>query len=206
MRIGITGGIGSGKTTLCSLFEKRGIKVFYADEIARNLINTDPLIRKKIILEFGEQAYLVADGTLNRQYIGDKVFSEKKKRDRLNAIVHPRVIEDIEKKTAAYCTSPQQYCLVEAALMFESGLNKKMDYVLSLITDDAVRRPRLEQRYGAADEDIQKRINAQLTNEYFVSNSDFLIVNNRELTELQSKVNFFSSLFHSMANQTSKKK
>src|SRR6218665_3221167 len=127
LRVGLTGGIGSGKTTVAKIFETLGIPVYYADERAKAIMNEDESLRQKIIALFGPEAY--QSHQLNRGYIAAQVFNNKEKLDMLNSIVHPATIADGDRWMQQQTTP---YAIKEAALIFEAGVNKHLDYVIGV--------------------------------------------------------------------------
>ena len=130
--IGITGGIGAGKTTVCGAFRALGIPVYEADSRARILQETNVELIEGITVLFGEKAYI--NQKLNRTLIAQLVFSDRTKLAQLNALVHPKVQEDFEQWTRQYSTSP--FLLKEAALIFETGGNKHLDSVIVCVCND----------------------------------------------------------------------
>jgi dephospho-CoA kinase len=127
LRVGITGGIGSGKSTVAKLFEVRGIPVYYADDAAKKIMNEDVILQQQIQEVFGKEAYV--NGMLNRKHIADIAFSHPKKLEQLNALVHPATLKDAEDWMHRQ-TSP--YAIKEAALIFESGAQEHLDYVIGV--------------------------------------------------------------------------
>uniref|UniRef100_UPI00404AC85F dephospho-CoA kinase n=1 Tax=Daejeonella sp. TaxID=2805397 RepID=UPI00404AC85F len=117
LKIGITGGIGSGKTTVCRVFELLGIPIFYADTVAKLIMNTDPVLKEEILKTFGEKSYSM-DGELNRSHISSIVFNNVFELDKLNALVHPAVFRSFDKWLAIHHDAP--YIIKEAALLFET--------------------------------------------------------------------------------------
>ena len=143
-RIGVTGGIGSGKSEVCKIISSFQVTVLSADLIARRLTDSDPAIKKKIISLFGDDAYNPAAGTLNREYIASLVFGSRKNLLALDSVVHPPVLKKIDEEIQAIEKKQKSgYIAVEAAIMFESGLDKKLDYVLTLQADEALRVDRV---------------------------------------------------------------
>ena len=195
-RIGIAGGIGSGKSEVCRNFEALGVLVLSADKIARNLSDSDPVIRKKIVARFGAEAYRDASGPLNREYMSRRAFEDERELSALNAIVHPSVILAIESRlgpTAA--VGKFGYAIVEAALMFESGIDKKMDYVLTVATDEALRIERVRLRDTSEEAGIRARMRHQIPVEEALTKSDFVIHNNDSVERLHERVMFFHAIF-----------
>ncbi|MDM1292966.1 dephospho-CoA kinase [Sphingobacterium sp. N143] len=172
MKIGITGGIGSGKTFICQLFKALGVPVYNADDEAKKLMNGDPRIRERLIAEFGDATY--KDNQLDRAFLASQVFSDKAKLDRLNSIVHPIVIQ------AAKDWADQQksrYSLKEAALLFESGSYKELDYTILVTAPLELRIERVMQRDAVTEQQVRERINKQLSDEEKLKLADFVIVN-----------------------------
>lgn len=172
LKIGITGGIGSGKTFICRLFEALGIPVYNADEEAKRLMNTDIRIKEKLIAQFGESTY--KDGLLDRAFLANMVFSDKDKLELLNSIVHPVVIQEAKDWAERQTT---RYSLKEAALLFESGSYKELDYTILVTAPMDIRIQRVIERDGATEQQVQERINKQLSDEEKLQLADFVIVN-----------------------------
>jgi len=172
LKIGITGGIGSGKTFICRLFEALGIPVYNADEEAKRLMNTDVRIKEKLIAQFGEATY--KDGLLDRAFLANMVFSDKNKLELLNSIVHPVVIQEAKDWAERQIT---RYSLKEAALLFESGSYKELDYTILVTAPMDIRIQRVIERDGTTEQQVQERINKQLSDEEKLQLADFVIVN-----------------------------
>ncbi|MBI5916571.1 MAG: dephospho-CoA kinase [Bacteroidetes bacterium] len=174
LRVGITGGIGSGKTTVCRIFEQLEIPVYYADERARVLMTEDGALVEKIKRLFGQQAYF-EDGTLDRKYIGNIVFQDKPKLERLNSIVHPAVFEDVERWHQKHLNAP--YTLKEAALLFESGSYKNLEKIITVFAPTGIRIERVMLRDGVTSREVESRILKQWPDEKKMELADFVIVN-----------------------------
>lgn len=176
LRIGLTGGIGSGKTTVARIFETLGIPVYYADDAAKRLMNDDPELKKALVDLFGESCY--KDGTLNKAYLASLVFQDPEKREQLNQIVHPATIADanvwLSKQHAAYA-------LREAALLFESGAAEGLDYVIGVSAPVHLRIKRVMQRDKLSQEDVIKRMATQLQDTIKLKLCDFVIVNDERV-------------------------
>ncbi len=197
-RIGITGGIGSGKSVVCEKFSALGITTISADAIARHLTDSEPSIRKKIIAQFGSDTY-TATGILNRQYIAGLVFEDRKKLNALNSIVHPAVITAIETAMSSLNEAKSTgYVIVEAALLFESRLNKKVDYILTVVADEALRIERIKKRDTMTDEQIHLRMASQYPIDKAVEASDFVLYNNDSPEALQPKIKFLHTVFSTL--------
>lgn len=192
--IGVTGGIGSGKSTVCSQFEQKGIPVFYADAVARTIADGEAL--NEIVSEFGPEVLTITK-VLDRKKLGNIVFNDPSKLDRLNSIIHPRVFEAFEqwKSTLPAAT---KYALVEAALMFESGMFELLHYVLAVLADEQIRIARVVSRDSVTEEQVKARIKNQISLEQLLELSDFQINNNSAPSDLMPKINFFHTIFSNL--------
>ncbi len=175
LRIGLTGGIGSGKSTVAKVFEALGIPVYYADEAAKRLMNEDVVLKHKIQQQFGTDVY--AEGKLNRKNLADIVFNDPEKLSQLNALVHPATLTDAEKWMKAQTTA---YCIKEAALIFESGAHEYLDYVIGVTAPVALRIQRIMQRDGITREDVLLRMDKQLDESEKMQLCNFVIKNDEQ--------------------------
>lgn len=172
--IGITGGIGSGKSTVCQFFKVLGIPVYSADDRAKWLMANDPELRKQLAAAFGHETYL-QDGSLDRAFLAKKVFSDPEKVKEINSLVHPAVGSDF-KSWASYQTAP--YILKEAALLFESGSAEQLDHVINVSSPLKIRVSRVLMRDPHRDEaQINQIIDQQLPDERKNELADFVIKN-----------------------------
>ena len=172
LNIGLTGGIGSGKSTVASAFAKLGIPIYYADQAAKRLMNEDTELRKEIIGLFGKQAYV--NGTLNKQQIAFIVFNDKDKLNRLNSKVHPVVRKDYQEWTKKQDAS---YNIREAAILFESGSYKDCDKVILVTAPEELRIQRVMERDDVSKEDVLLRIRQQWNDEEKAKRAQFVIKN-----------------------------
>jgi dephospho-CoA kinase len=177
LKIGLTGGIGSGKTTVAHIFETLGIPVYYADDAAKKIMNEDVHLRQSIIKNFGTDSYV--NGALNRPYLSSIVFGNAQQLALLNALVHPVTLADADS-WAEKQQSP--YVIKEAALMFESDAWKMVDKVIGVSAPYALRVERAMQRDQLSKEEVEARINSQMNEADKMSRCDFIIQNNE--TEL----------------------
>ncbi len=174
MKIGITGGIGSGKSTVCRVFEVLGIPVYYADKEAKRLMVEDKQLIQGIKELFGSEAYL-KDGRLNRAHIAKKAFSDPITLKKLNALVHPAVQEDSIRWHEKQTSSP--YTLKEAALLFESGSYLQLDKIICVYAPEKVRLERVMARDGSSEEAVRERMRKQWPEVEKLRRADFLVLN-----------------------------
>jgi dephospho-CoA kinase len=175
IKVGLTGGIGSGKSIVARIFEVLGVPVYYADEAAKLLYKSDPMLKKEIISFFGEEAYV--DGELNRKYISSIVFSSPEKLELLNSLVHPATIKDAEKWLSAQ-TAP--YAVKEAALIFESGSHRDLDHVIGVFAPESLRIQRVMSRDQVTEEEVRRRMNNQIEDRIKMRLCDFVIHNDEK--------------------------
>jgi len=173
MKIGITGGIGSGKSYVARVFKALGVPFYDADREAKELMNSSSAIREALTHEFGTEVYN-QEGDLNRSYLASQVFRDQDKLDKLNAIVHPIVIQHGEDWALSQ-TFP--YTLKEAALLFESGSYKKLDYTILVTAPLEIRITRVMQRDAITREEVLNRVDKQMSDEEKLKLADFTILN-----------------------------
>lgn len=179
--IGLTGGIGSGKTTVAEMFHKLGIPVYIADKEAKKLTNHSKIIRKELVSLLGEEAYL--DGEINRSFVADKIFNDPILLQKVNDIIHPKVRAHF-KRWASRQNSP--YIIKEAAILFENGGYKECDRTILVIAPKAERIGRLMERDGASLEQIEDRMKNQWEDSKKIPLADYVIDNsNLEATKSQ---------------------
>ncbi len=174
LKVGITGGIGSGKTTVCKLFAVFGVPVYYADERAKAITTSNTSVKARIIEAFGAESYL-PDGSYNRPYISGLVFKDAEKLALLNSIIHPAVIEDGIEWQKQH--SQQAYILKEAALLFESGSYRDLDKIIFVAAPESIRIQRVMTRDHLSEAEVEYRIQKQMPDEEKRTKSDFLILN-----------------------------
>lgn len=174
LKIGITGGIGSGKTTVCKVFEAIGIPIYYADDRAKYLMQHDKKLVKQIIKLLGEESYDI-NGQLNRPYISNIVFNNKLKLKKLEALVHPAVYEDGNKWHAKQKNVP--YTLKEAALLFENGSYKKLDKTITVYAPKAMRIKRVMKRDKVTRKAVLARMKNQMLDREKRELADYVIKN-----------------------------
>lgn len=193
LRIGLTGGIGSGKSTVARIFSVLGIPVYDADSASKRLMNEDEVIKKAIIHSFGSESY--SDGRLNRKCLSNQAFSDPKKAGLLNSIVHPATIKDAEEWMKQ---QDAPYLIKEAALIFESGSNQFLDKVIGVSSPVSLRIERTMKRSGSTAEQVKERINLQMDEDKKMALCDYIIVND-EKQMLLPQVLMLHEKFLSMA-------
>jgi len=175
--VGITGGIGSGKTFICQILESMSYPVFYSDKEAKSILINDLEVRKQIIDLFGNNSYL-KDNTLNREFLASKIFNDKEFLAKMNAIVHPAVRKHFNK-----WVMQQESNIVfnEAAIIFEIGNAKHYDSVILVKTSKETKIKRIQKRDESSLKDIEKRMNNQWSDERKSELADFSIDNNENV-------------------------
>ena len=172
-RVGITGGIGSGKSTVVEVFRRKGVECFLADNVAATYYENREFLQKIRIL-FGDKVF-AADGSADKRKIADIVFADPDALARLNGLVHPRVMADFEAFCEAHSNDP--YVLFESAILYESGIAGRMDSVVCVYLDRGERIRRLRVRDGATDHQIEVRMAAQQPAEQALFMADYVILN-----------------------------
>jgi dephospho-CoA kinase len=175
LTVGITGGIGSGKSTVCKVFRVLGVPVFQADLEARRLQNEDPEVKCRLTELFGTGIY-DAGGLLNRKKLAEIIFSDRDKLDQVNSIIHPAVHRIFESWKSQLTDCP--YVLYEAAILFETGSYHGFDFIIMVATDEKERIGRVMKRDQVSEEAILQRIRNQMDDAKKIALSDFVIENN----------------------------
>lgn len=192
IKIGLTGGIGTGKTTVAKIFEKLGVPVYYADDRAKEIMQTDPGIIRQIKTLLGDESYRCKQ--LNTKYISNIVFNDKDKLAKLEAIVHPVVRKDfldwVERQNA-------RCVVVENAILHKSGMDKLVDFIIVVTADDKIRMERLKKRDGKSEKDLKKIMKNQKSEKKMLKNNIFFIDNTGKIEELRNKVKEILSIIKS---------
>ena len=175
LKIGLTGGIGSGKSTVAKIFELLRVPVYYADEASRRLYHTDPELMAQIKKHFGEDMY--SEGKLNRSKMAEIVFNDPQKLELLNQLVHPPTLRDAQEWIRA---QKAPYVIKEAALLFESGSAAGLDYIIGIQAPVAVRLKRVMDRDKTTREEVLSRMNRQIDEDIKMRLCDFIIRNNEQ--------------------------
>jgi dephospho-CoA kinase len=175
LKVGLTGGIGSGKTTVARIFEILDIPVYYADEAAKRIMNSDTALIGAIKKNFGEKSYDGAE--LNREFLASVVFNDPYQLELLNSLVHPATIND-----AGQWMQKQQapYVIKEAALLFESSAASGLDLIIGVSAPAALRLKRTMERDGSTREEILKRMNRQIEESIKMKLCDFVLYNDEQ--------------------------
>ncbi|MBX2968748.1 MAG: dephospho-CoA kinase [Cyclobacteriaceae bacterium] len=175
LQVGITGGIGSGKSLICRIFQCLGISVYDADSRAKSLMTTDGILISQIRQEFGDLSYH-ADGSLNRKYLGERVFNNPQQLQTLNKLVHPRVGEDYRQWVEA--NGRETYVIKEAALLFEAGSDKALDKIIVVCAPDDIKVSRVMKRDPHRSEaDVRAIIQNQMPDEEKRKQANYVIFN-----------------------------
>lgn len=180
--VGLTGGIGSGKTTVANFFKELGIPVYIADDEAKKLMNKSKVLIRKIKKLFGEDAYV--NGELNRPFVAQKIFNNESLLKQMNAVVHPKVGKHFNKWVAKQNTP---YVIKEAAILFENNGYKECDFMITVVTDEKIRLKRVIKRDNTSKERVLAIMKNQWKDEEKIKLSDFVIVNN-EIQETKKQV------------------
>jgi dephospho-CoA kinase len=189
IKVGITGGIGSGKTYISKMFEALGVPVYYADERAKYLMQNNEELRSAIIAAFGEESY--ANGELNREFLSQVVFKDEKKLAKLNGIVHPAVAQDTEEWNKQH--QDKAYTIKEAALLFETASNKQLDKTILVHADEDERILRVMQRDHISKDKVEARIKHQMSDLDKMQMADFIINNDgkREIDKIVQRIHSY---------------
>ncbi len=191
IKIGLTGGIGSGKSTVADFLRKKGIKVFDADRLAKELMTSDEELKRELIKEFGEETF--SGGELNREYLANTIFVNPAKVEKINSIVHPAVKN---KLTSLMNKELEKSNLVaaEAALIFEADMTEMFDYIWVVTADEEIRIKRVMERSGLSRREIIKRMENQIPEKEKISRADFVFYNNNSVEKLEENVSFMLSI------------
>lgn len=173
LKVGLTGGIGSGKSVVAQVFSRLGIPIFFADEEARYLINHEKSLKEEIIKVFGNKAF--KENRYNTEYISGRVFKNQVLLQKLNEIVHPYVRKSFHIWCEKQVNSP--YLIMEAAILVESGLNNIFDYLIVVSAPEDIRIKRILQRDPISADMVKARMGMQLSEDKINEKADFIILN-----------------------------
>lgn len=186
LKVGVTGGIGSGKSTVCRFFEELGIPVYDADSRAKYLMQHEHYLIDQIKRKFGEDIY--DDGKLNRKLLAERVFNDRPKLELLNSLVHPAVFRDNERWNEAQKAKNQPYIIKEAALLIESGSYKGLDKLIVVTAPLNVRVTRITGRDNSSAEEVMARVQNQLPEEEKLKLANYVIHNEDGMEGLKKQV------------------
>ena len=172
MKVEITGGIGSGKSTVCRLFAQKGIAVYDSDAAAKRLMQEDGALRRQLAGRFGEGTF--RNGVLDRAYLAGIVFADPQALADLNALVHPVVMRDFDAWAARQESS---YVILESAILFEAGLEGCVDKTVAVLAPRELRIERTCRRDGCGADQVVRRIAAQLDDDALSARADYVVVN-----------------------------
>lgn len=176
IKVGITGGIGSGKTHICKLLELMNFSVFYSDAEAKKIQNTNAYVRGKLTELYGEEAY--TEEELNRKFIAEIIFNNPTAKKELEEIIHPKVAEAFTTWCEEKANTNERIVFIESAILYESGFDKMVDKVVMIYADEDVRIERSMRRDGADRTAIEERIKNQSSDKEKCKKADFIIYNN----------------------------
>lgn len=194
LKIGLTGGIGSGKTTVARIFELLQVPVYYADDASKRLYQTDPQLMADLKEAFGEDIY--SNGQLNRSKLAGIVFGDKAKLEHLNSLVHPPTIRDAEQW---FLKQTAPYVIKEAALLFESGSVQGLDFVIGVYAPVHLRTKRVMERDGITKEEVAKRMQKQLAETLKMKLCDFVITNDEQALVIPQVISLHQKLLERAA-------
>ncbi|PTX59723.1 dephospho-CoA kinase [Kordia periserrulae] len=183
MIVGLTGGIGSGKTTIAKMFHELGVSIYIADIEAKKLMHSSSEIKEELIATFGKKTYI--KGKLNRSYLSNIVFNQPEELKKINAIVHPRVGQHFKDWYAE--RSSEKYIIKEVAILFENGSYKQCDKIITVVAPLETRFERLLQRDETTRAAIQSRMNTQWSDADKIALSDY-VIHNEDLENARAQV------------------
>lgn len=199
LRVGLTGGIGSGKSTAAALFAGHGVPVIDADEIARQLVTPEQPAYREIVQTFGNEV-VGTSGNLDRDRLRSIVFSDPEQRQRLEAILHPLVRREIQRQTQRL---KAPYCIIVIPLLIEANQRDLVDRVLVIDVDEALQLQRVAERSQLRTDELRKIIGAQLSRSERLRHADDVILNNTDLGQLRASVDALHERYLALARSSS---
>ena len=191
--VGLTGGIGSGKTTVSNMFKDLGVPVYIADIEAKNLMNSSKVIKRKLIELFGQKAF--EGDTLNRPYIASKIFNDDTYLMKMNAIIHPKVANHFKHWLQKQSS---KYVIKEAAIIFEHNMQSQYDYLITVISNEEDRIERILKRDNTTKDKIVSIMKHQLNDEEKIKLSDFVIINDKLESTKEQVLNIHNSILKNL--------
>jgi dephospho-CoA kinase len=195
IKIGLTGGIGSGKTTVCKIWQKCGAYVINADDLAKQVMASNSVVKQKLVETFGEGAYH-SDGSLNREHLAEQAF-EKGRVDELNEIVHPHIPREVEMVMQEAEAQGYPMLIYEAILLLKGLENYQLDFIVMVLADRQKRLRWVQQRDGRPAESIINRMNIQPDFASLTGSADFIIHNDGSFSDLEQNA---SNLYYKILN------
>ena len=180
LNIGITGGIGAGKSFISWMLEAMGYKVYNTDLMAKKIMAESAAVREFLIGEFGEEVY--SGSVLNKEYLAGKIFGNPVYLKKINAFIHPLVLNDFKEWSAR---QKSRICFIESAILYESGIDKHLDKIISVSADEELRIRRVMNREKCSLQKVRERINSQMSQELKDEKSDYIIYNNERESLLE---------------------
>lgn len=201
LKVGITGGIGTGKSEVCRMLEELGAKVLYADNISKNLLDTEPTIKARVKKVFGEDIY-GHDNLLDRKKLAKLIFFDLTLKEKIENIVHPKVVDFVLKVFDKYEKSEKQKVVfLEAALIYEAEVDKILDYVIVIDAPEDICIQRVVKRDMSNSDAVISRIKSQMEPEKKVKMADFVIKNYGDINKLETNVKFLYKLLNQIADK-----
>lgn len=194
MIVGLTGNIGSGKSYVANIFTKKGIPVYNSDDKAKYLMQHNPELIAAITTLFGPKAY--TNNQLNRQFIAEKIFTDKSLLQKINALVHPAVQKDFENWTKKNEQAP--FVIKEAAILIESGAYKQCDVIILITAPDEIRKQRIRKRDNMSDQQILERMANQMPAKEKIPFANYIITNDG-ISVVTEQIN---KIYHQLLNKT----
>lgn len=196
LKIAVTGGIGTGKSLFCEILEEKNFKVVKADNIAKELLATDKKIKQDIVKAFGEQSF--TDEGPDVKYLAEKVFVDPEKVKKINAIIHPATILKINELMDEILKT-DDFAFVESALIYEANMEDLFDYVIAVTASEETRFNRVMERDSVSKEEIERRMENQMSEQFKKDSADFSIDNNGTVEELKGKTDFLLNLINALS-------
>jgi dephospho-CoA kinase len=193
LKVAVTGSIGSGKTLFCKFLTGKGYPVIAADDVSKEILVSDTDIKKAIIREFGRQSY--DNGSINKKYLAEAVFSDPQKVVRINSIIHPKVIEKIGLLVKEH-SAKSDIVFVEAALVYEADMEEMFDYVVLVTADEIVRKQRKVELDKFTEADFLKRNENQIPDEEKRKRADFVFINSGSKEDLEKKADLLITILN----------
>ena len=200
LKIGVTGGIGSGKTTVCRFLRNSGIPTISADEIAHRITDSDPLVQKRLRNILGPKAF-DRRGRMNRTFVAERLFGNRRIQASIERVVHPAVERRIKIWMSTLARSGKKLAVVEAALVFEAGMDRWLNAVVVVTAKSTLRIRRITKRDRIPGREVARRINAQWSTERKLRKADIVIENDGTVAALRKKTAFLAAIMKCMAQR-----